>query len=105
MKYILGENSINGIELNNKIFEEDLFEWKIIHRESFIDELYRWIAEAMQAGRSDAHLMKDDQQMLIKETDEYIFSSNSTNDYICSDDERFNETCEELLELNKNLKP
>ena len=101
--YTLRNNSINGIELKDEIFEQDLSEWEIIHRKSFIDKLYRWIAEAMQANRSDAELMKDDQQMLMKKTDEYIFSSISTNDYICSDDDRFNEICEELLSLNKTL--
>lgn len=102
--YKLESNSINGVELNDEIFQEELVEWTIIHRESFIDELYRWIAEALQGNRSDAQLMKDDQQMLIKETDEYIFSSVSTNDYVCSDDERFNEICEKLLSLNETLK-
>lgn len=102
--YKLESNSINGVELNDKIFQEELVEWTIIHRESFIDELYRWIAEALQGNRSDAQLMKDDQQMLIKETDKYIFSSILTNDYVCSDDERFNKICEELLSLNETLK-
>lgn len=100
--YKLESNSINGIELKDKIFQEELSEWTIIHRESFIDELYRWIAEALQGNRSDAQLMKDDQQMLMKKTDEYIFSSNSTNDYVCSDDDRFNKICKELLKLNNN---
>jgi hypothetical protein len=98
--YKLEDNSINGEKLNEVIFEEELCEWTIIHRESFIDELYHWISEAIRSDRADAQLMKDDQQMLMKKTDEYIFSSNSTNDYVCSDDDRFNEICEDLLKLN-----
>lgn len=101
--YTLEDNSINGVKLKDNLFAQESIEWVIIHRESFIDELYRWIAEALQARRTDAQLMKDDQQMLMKETDEYIFSSVSTNDYVSSDDDRFNEICEELLALNEKL--
>ena len=38
-KFILTENSINGTKLNDKISYEELHEFSIIHRESFIDEL------------------------------------------------------------------
>ena len=102
--YKLTYNAINGVKLHDTISQTELSEWNIIHRESFIDELFHWISEAIRADRSDAELMKDDQQMLMKKTDEYIFSSISTNDYICSDDDRFNEICEELLSLNETLK-
>ena len=96
-KYILSWNKINSTTINEKIFEEDLFEYRIIHRESFIDELCRWIGEATK----DKELMKEDLKMLMSIPDEYIFSSISTNDYIYESDSRFNKTCEELLELNK----
>jgi hypothetical protein len=101
--HTLGNNSINGIKLNDKIFQEELSEWKIIHTESFMDELFCWIAEAITGNRSDAQLMKDDLFMLAKWDDEYIFSSNSTNDYVGVGDARFTDICKELLELNKKL--
>ena len=99
--YTLEEDSINGVKIDEGIFDYEKSEWKIIHRESFIDELYHWISEAIRADRADTQLMKDDLFMLAKWDDEYIFSNISTNDYIGENDSRFNETCEELLELNK----
>ena len=99
----LGEDSIDGIKIDEEIFDYEKFEWKIIHRESFLDELIRWISEAIRADRSDAQLMKDDLFELATWKDEYIFSNISTNDYIGKNDSRFNETCEELLNLNKSM--
>ena len=99
MKYTLGDDSINGIKINEKIRNEELHEFSIVHRESFIDELIRWISEASK----DKELMKQDLKMLMMLEDEYILSSNSTNDYIHQQDARFNETCEQLLEINSTL--
>ena len=101
-EYTLGDDTINGVKINDKIRQEDLFEYKIIHRESFIDELIGWIAECSRP--SDRQLMKDDLKYLLTIEDEYIFSSVSTNKYVCKSDDEFNEICEELLELNNSLK-
>lgn len=103
-KYFLKENGIHIIgsyfvNLDDKLRYDELHEYYIIKREDFIDELINWISEAT----SDKQLMKDDLKMLMKLKDEYIFSSNSTNSYIHEFSENFNETCEELLELNKKL--
>jgi len=100
--YILEEDSINGVKINEEIFLQEKSEWIITHRESFLDELVGWIGEAIRANRSDSRLMKDDLFELATWKDEYIFSSISTNDYINSEDFRFNEVCEELLELSNN---
>ena len=99
--YRLTEDSINGIKIDEDIFDYEKSDWKIIHRESFLDELFVWIGEAIKANKHDAELMKDDLFMLAKVKDDFLFSSISTNDYITSDDSRFNEVCKELLELNK----
>jgi hypothetical protein len=101
INYVLGEDSINGIVINEKIFDEELFEYKIIERDSFIDDLIDWISEAKG---SDKVLMKADLKMLIQLKDDYIFSSISTNDYVKKGDPRFNDLCKELLELNDSLK-
>ena len=102
IEYTLGDDTINGISINEKIREEELFEYNIIHRESFIDELIGWIGECSRP--SDREMMKDDLKYLMGIDDEYIFSSVSTNDYICQEDSNFNETCKELLELSDSLK-
>lgn len=100
IKYILGEDSINGIKLNEKIEQEDLCEYVIRHRESFIEDLISWISEARS---NDKQLMKNDLQMLLKVEDEYILSSISTNSYLYHGCAKFENTCKELLELNKTL--
>jgi len=104
-KYILTDNEkihvvgSHGVSLSSKIQEEDLHEYSIAHRESLIEDLYRWIAE----GSNQAQMMKDDLRMLEDLEDDYIFSSNSTNSYISSESPEFNQTCEELIEINENL--
>lgn len=102
--YRLTEDSINGIKIAEEIFQEEKSEWKIIHKESLINDLFVWIGEAIRGNNSDSRMMQDDLFELATWKDEYIFSSISTNDYINSEDSRFNEVCEELLELNKNFK-
>jgi hypothetical protein len=89
-----------GVKLNEKIRQEDLHEYSIVHRTSFIDELTRWITEART---SDKILMQEDLKMLMDVEDDYIFSSNSTNKYITKSDSEFDETCKQLIELNKTL--
>ena len=101
--YKLGEDSINGIKIDEEIFDYEKSEWKIIHRESFLDELIGWIGESMRTDRSDSRLMKDDLFELATWKDEYIFSSISTNDYVGEDDSRFDEICEELLKFNDTV--
>jgi len=89
-----------GVKLNEKIRQEELYEYSIVHRKSFIDELIGWISEA---GDADKMLMRQDLEMLMGVEDDYIFISNSTNSYITKSDSNFNETCEELIKLNESL--
>jgi len=99
-KFKLTENAINGIILNERIEDEQLYEYEIRHRESFIDDLIMWISEARS---NDKILMKADLKMLMNVKDEYILSSISTNNYIYNGCKDFESTCIELLELNKTL--
>ena len=91
----LGEEVV----LNERIADEEMHEYRIVCREDLIEDLMRWIGE----GSKSKELMKQDLEMLMQKDDEYIFSSTSTNSYICKDDAEFNETCRELIELNKTL--
>lgn len=52
----------------------------IIKREQMIDDLIRWMSETKSAN--DRELMKEDLKMLLSWTCEYIYSSESTNDYL-----------------------
>lgn len=54
--------------------------YNIINRESEIDNLICWIAEAKTWSEREA--MKDDLKMLLSWNCELIYSSESTNDYI-----------------------
>ena len=96
--HVLGSH---GVTLNEKIRDEELFEYIIIDRKDFIEDLIGWISEANSTNKQ---MMKDDLEMLMNVKDDYIFSSISTNEYITKDDSNFNETCEEIIELNESLK-
>jgi len=97
---------INETLINEKIFSEEMVDYSPREREDQIDHLIDWIGEATGSDRAnDLYLMKKDLKYLINLKDEFIFSSISTNEYICKsdDEEGFNEICKEILELNKKL--
>lgn len=92
---------IDGIEINDTIFQEELVDWNVCDLEDFIENLICWISEATK----DKILMKNDLKYLITLNDDYIFSSVSTNDYIAQSDnlDEYNLICDEILALNKTL--
>ena len=94
--HVLGSG---GVKLSEKIRQEDLHEYSIVDKKSLIHDLIRWIGEA----GGNASLMEADLKMLMDVEDDYIFSSNSTNSYITKSDSEFDETCNQLIELNKTL--
>jgi len=108
VKYILSEDGIlivgsHEVTFNEKIRGEELHEYYIEERSELIDNLIMWISECSRERASDKMLMQEDLEMLMARDDDYFFSSNSTNSYIFEDDSNFNETCEELIELNETL--
>ena len=106
-KYTLGDGEISIIgsdvvEINEKIRDQELFEYTIVDREDMISNLIQWISECGQEKENDKFLMQQDLELLNGIDDDFVFSSINTNEYIyegCSD---FNKTCKELLELNKS---
>lgn len=98
---------INETLINEHIFQEEKVDYKIVEREEQIKDLYMWIGEAINNEKrsSDVYLMKKDLRYLENLEDEFIFSSISTNEFICKSDneESFNEICKEILEINKIL--
>ena len=98
--YTLKEDSISGIKIHDKIMIEQLFEYEIRDREDYIENLITWIAESKS---NDKVLMKEDLKMLMGLTDDYVFSSISTNNYIYQGHPEFNKTCEDLLTLNNEI--
>ena len=85
--------------LSEKIADEELHEYRIVHRETEIDNLMRWISE----GSKSSALMRQDLETLMSWDDEYIFSSISTNSFISSKCSEFDDTCKELIELDESL--
>jgi len=107
-KYILSEDGIlivgsHGITLNEKIRNEEMHEYYIEEKSNIIDNLIMWISECSRERAGDKQMMQDDLEMLMARDETYFFSSNSTNSYIFPDDSNFDETCEELIELNETL--
>lgn len=98
--------SINRILIDEEIFGQEKHEYTAIEREDQIDHLIDWIGECGQERESDKYLMKEDLKYLIGLSDEYLFSSTSTNNFIAKsdDEENFNRICEELLELKEKLR-
>ena len=92
---------INETLINEEIFNQEESDYSVVEREDQIDHLIDWISECKR--ESDLFLMKEDLKYLINLNDEYVFSSISTNEYICKSDnlEEFNNICKEILELNK----
>ena len=93
---------INGILVNDDIFQKEKVDFTLREREDQIDHLIGWIAE-QETGSCDYQLMKEDLKYLINCSDKYIFSSISTNEYILQEDnaDDFDKNCKEILELNK----
>lgn len=73
---IVNNDTNEVIEINQK---EDSCEYQIVDRETEVENLIRYIAESK--SESDKYLMMEDLKTLINATDEFIFSSTSTNDY------------------------
>ena len=99
---------IDGIEIDNRIFQKELIGYCVEDKETQIDHLIDWIGECGQDRQSDKYLMKEDLMMLIKKGDsganQTFFSSVSTNEYIFWDNEEFDNICDEILKLNEGLK-
>lgn len=103
-----GNVIIGNTEINEKIFSQEMSGYTLIERTSQIDDLYMWIGEAIYDSNrcSDVYLMKEDLHYLESLEDEFVFSSYSTNEFIAKSDDgkRFNEICEDILKINKELK-
>ena len=95
------EFAVAEVAPSAKIRDEEEHEYYIVDRKEFIEQLIQCISEC---ENSDKILMTEDLKMLMNWKDDYILSSNSTNEYINSDSHNFNEVCEELIKLNESYK-
>lgn len=95
-----GKTKINEFLINEEIFLKEEIDYKPIDREDFIEHLIIWIAESK--NENDKYLMLNDLKYLMNLEDNFIFSSISTNNFICKSDNlnKFNSICKEILKLN-----
>jgi hypothetical protein len=91
---------INNKIIDEKVFEEELVDYRFEVREDTIDNLIMWINEAR--SENDKILMKEDLKQLMNLDEKYVLSSISTNEYLsqAEDAEKFREVCLEILEEN-----
>lgn len=115
-KYIINEDlskvggwniSINGQEIDDKVFQEEIVTYTYVDRAGLIENIQCWLCEARHAGKtSDAQLMDEDIDYLKTLDDKYVFSSIETNDYIAFSDMPyfFDGICKEIIDANNSLK-
>lgn len=98
---------IDGIKINDKIFNEELTDWNVEDLDTFIDLLIDWIGECERDREGDEDLMKEDLIMMMNrvniEDNQTFFKSILTNEYLFSGDDGFDEVCDEILKLNKEM--
>lgn len=97
--------SVDGVIMNETIFDTEIVDYKIIERDDEITDLYTWIAE--RQSDVDRKLMIKELKFLESLTDEYILSSvnNNSDKYVSPSEntELFNEICETFLEEHSKL--
>lgn len=95
---------IEGIVIDNSLFDEEKVGYKFILVDDEIDELYRMISECGCDRKNDKILMKEDQDFLKSIEDEFVFSSISTNEFVAQSIsvKHFNDICADILLANGN---
>jgi len=86
---------------NDEEFPDAKYQYQIVNREQYIDDLIGWISECGRdsRGESNKKLMKQDLEYLMKLEDEFIFSSLETNDFVAKSDdlETFDNICKDFI--------
>jgi len=102
MKYKISLNNnieINGIEINEEIFQQEMVDWNVADLKNEIDNIIDWIG--WSSSENDKYLMKEDLKILMSKGDidlnQTFFSRVSTNEFIFHDDCGFDEICEKIL--------
>ena len=98
MKYtITNINEINDKVISDDVFEKELVNYRIIDRETEIDNLINWIGETKDS--SDKIAMKEDLKYLIKLNDKYLLSSILTNAYLRESEDEGQEILEGIYNI------
>jgi len=95
---MIGENYyINATKIPNKVFDQELTEYRIEDRECLIHNLIQWISECRGSRENEKIEMIADLKMIMNLDEEFILSSISTNHYLYGNSDEFNIQCEEIL--------
>ncbi len=94
--------TINGIEINEIIFQDELVDFEIRETSELTSTIKSYMREASE---NDFELMLQDVIYLSTISDSFVFSSISTNYYISftNNEKEFKDTCNEILDINKTL--
>lgn len=92
---------INDVELDVRIFDEEMVNYDIQERSSLIDYLIEWISETNSDG--DKYLMKEDLETLISWDCDYVLSSINDNEYFQPDTPAGQDILKEILRVNSKL--
>lgn len=92
--------TIDDIVIEDDIFSNDLYEYRIITRDDEIDNLFDYISKSKNF--TEKSKMVSDFRTLMDMNDDYILSSININDYIDSNRSSYNFHCNRLLEINNN---
>lgn len=104
-----GDVYIDGVNINDDVFDECMVNYGLSSREDRINDLYTWIYEGRSPlvgdGVIDTSDMEADLDYLRSLDDEYVFDNISTNEFVAASDDtkRFNEICEAVLEAHNAL--
>lgn len=90
------ETSINGILINQKLFDEEMVRYNVRTREEIVDFIISIISEA---SIYNANLMKEDLRFLFSIEDEFLFNSIESNKYVVYSEKpkEFNKIAESII--------
>lgn len=97
--------TINNVEINSEIFDNELTNYTIADREDRIYWISIYYGEALMNNdpRGDAQYMKDDLNYLESCDDVFVLEKLGTNTFVAAskEPELFNDLCDDIISVNK----
>ncbi|HHY0497203.1 hypothetical protein JL857_20825 [Vibrio parahaemolyticus] len=92
---------IDGNVINDKVFDEELVNYRLSYRPDRVDDLIRWISESEVEHTKT--LMIADLITLLSWDDEFVWDNVSTNEFVSptQNTEYFNAICKDVLKANQ----
>lgn len=102
--YLEHETYVDGIHISDKVFKDEMVDYRLEERLSFIDNLIQHLSE-QEIGSRTYSVMMDELETVMGIKDEHFWSSIKTGEFIVAseDPKRFNEFCKEVLNANESI--